>query len=45
LNLIRAGEIEVPVGARKKLAWRRGRNCGPTITRESFEEFLRRRKL
>jgi hypothetical protein len=44
LNLIRAGELELPV-SRKKVAWRRGRNCGPTVTRESLEEFLRRRRL
>jgi hypothetical protein len=44
LNLIRAGELELPVGG-KKVAWHRGRNCGPAVTRESLEEFLRRRKL
>jgi hypothetical protein len=47
LNLIRAGELEI-AGRRGKYranAWRRGRNCGPAITRESLEEFLRRRKL
>jgi hypothetical protein len=44
LNLIRAGELELP-HSRRKTPWGRGRNCGPTITRESIEEFLRRRKL
>jgi hypothetical protein len=46
LNLIRAGELELPDRQkRKKNAWHRGRNCGPAITRESLEEFLRRRKI
>jgi hypothetical protein len=47
LNLIRAGEIELPQPGRvhSRAAWSRGRNCGPTVTRESIEDFLRRRKL
>jgi len=46
LNLIRAGELELPEKMkRQKTPWGRGRNCGPAITRESLEEFLRRRKL
>ena len=47
LNLIRAGELEVPGGrwTHRKKGWCRGRNCGPVITRESLEDFLRRRKL
>ena len=47
LNLIRAGELELPGGRAKKskAAWSRGRNSGPSITRESLEDFLRRRKL
>ena len=47
LNLIRAGELEVPPSRRKycRTAWTRGRNRGPTVTRESIEDFLRRRKL
>jgi hypothetical protein len=46
LNLIRAGELELPDRTkRKKPAWGRGRHCGPIVTRESLEEFLRRRKL
>lgn len=47
LNLIRAGELEPPRG-RGKLRlepWSRGRNCGAKVTRESLEEFLRRRRL
>ena len=43
LNLIRAGELDV--SRARRVAWSRGRNCGPTVTRESLEEFLRRRKL
>ena len=43
LNLIRAGELDL--ARSRKLRWSRGRNCGPAITRESLEEFLRRRKL
>jgi hypothetical protein len=47
LNLIRAGELEVPAPDRvyRRTGWSRGRNCGPTVTRESIEDFLRRRKL
>ena len=47
LNLIRAGELEPPRGRRKfrNTPWSRGRNCGANVTRESLEEFLRRRKL
>jgi hypothetical protein len=47
LNLIRAGELESTPPRRKnaRVAWSRGRNRGPTITRESVEDFLRRRKL
>jgi len=47
LNLIRAGELEVTPPRRKnaKVAWSRGRNRGPTVIRESIEDFLRRRKL
>src|SRR6185295_11915363 len=46
LNLLRAGELELPDKTkRKKTRWSRGRNCGPTITRESLEDFLRRRKI
>jgi len=47
LNLIRAGELESPDARPKRLktAWSRGRNCGATVTRESLEDFLRRRKL
>ena len=47
LNLIRAGELDVPPPRRKnaKVSWSRGRNRGPTVTRESIEDFLRRRKL
>jgi len=47
LNLIRAGELEVPPPRRKnaRVAWSRGRNRGPIVTRESIEDFLRRRKL
>jgi len=47
LNLIRAGELELPPLRRKyaKTAWTRGRNRGPEVTRESIEDFLRRRKL
>jgi len=47
LNLIRAGELDVPPPRRKnaRVAWSRGRNCGPTVIRESIEDFLRRRKL
>jgi len=47
LNLIRAGELHLPASQKRfgKTRWTRGRNCGPTITRESVEEFLRRRKL
>ncbi|HWD94131.1 MAG TPA: hypothetical protein VG938_17500 [Verrucomicrobiae bacterium] len=47
LNLIRAGELEPPRGRGKLRAtpWSRGRNCGAKVTRESLEEFLRRRKL
>lgn len=44
LNLIRAGELELPHD-RRKTSWRRGRNRGPIVTRESLDEFLRRRKL
>jgi len=47
LNLIRAGELEPPRGRGQFRAtpWSRGRNCGAKVTRESLEEFLRRRKL
>jgi hypothetical protein len=47
LNLIRAGELEPPRGRGKfrEIPWSRGRNCGAKVTRESLEEFLRRRKL
>lgn len=47
LNLIRAGELELPALRRKnaRSAWSRGRNCGVAVTRESVEDFLRRRKL
>jgi hypothetical protein len=47
LNLIRAGELELPPPRRinSRAAWSRGRNCGPVVTRESIEDFLRRRKL
>ena len=47
LNLIRAGELELPhpLGKHLKTGWHRGRNCGPTVTAESLEDFLRRRKL
>ena len=47
LNLIRAGELELPPPRRqnRRVAWSRGRNRGPAVTRESIEEFLRRRKL
>jgi hypothetical protein len=47
LNLIRAGELEPPRGRgkRRTQTWSRGRNCGAKVTRESLEEFLRRRKL
>ncbi len=47
LNLIRAGELELPPPRRKnsRVAWTRGRNRGPVVTRESIEDFLRRRKL
>ncbi len=47
LNLIRAGELELPALRRKnaRSAWSRGRNRGPAVTRESIEDFLRRRKL
>jgi hypothetical protein len=46
LNLIRAGELELPDRMkRQKTPWGRGRNCGPTVTRESLEGFLSRRKL
>jgi hypothetical protein len=46
LNLIRAGELELPDRQKRlKTPWGRGRNCGPTVTRESLEEFLRRRKI
>jgi hypothetical protein len=46
LNLIRAGELDLPDRMkRKKNPWGRGRNCGPVVTRESLEDFLRRRKL
>jgi hypothetical protein len=47
LNLIRAGELEVPAPRRPncKAAWTRGRHRGPAVTRESIEDFLRRRKL
>jgi hypothetical protein len=47
LNLIRAGELELPLPRRKncRVAWSRGRNRGPAVTRESIEDFLRRRKL
>jgi hypothetical protein len=47
LNLIRAGELELPPLPRKnsRVAWSRGRNCGAALTRESVEDFLRRRKM
>jgi len=47
MNLIRAGELESPAPRRKnaRCAWSRGRNCGAAVTRESIEDFLRRRKL
>jgi hypothetical protein len=47
LNLIRAGELEPPRGRGKfrGIPWSRGRNCGAKVTRESLEDFLRRRKL
>lgn len=46
LNLIRAGELELPDRMkRQKTQWGRGRNCGPTVTRESLEGFLSRRKV
>lgn len=47
LNLIRAGELESPPPPRKnaRLSWSRGRNRGAEVTRESVEDFLRRRKL
>lgn len=47
LNLIRAGELESPPPLRKnaRITWSRGRNRGAPVTRESFEDFLRRRKL
>ena len=47
LNLIRAGELELPRERAKnrKSAWGRGRNCGPSVTRESLEDFLKRRKI
>ena len=47
LNLIRAGELELPRERAKhrKNAWGRGRNCGPSVTRESLEDFLKRRKI
>ena len=46
LNLIRAGELELPDRMKRlKTPWGRGRNCGPTVTRESLEDFLRRRKV
>ena len=47
LNLIRAGELELLPSRRKycRTGWTRGRNRGPTVTRESIEDFLRRRKL
>lgn len=47
MNLIRAGELEPPRGRGKSrtMPWSRGRNCGAQVTRESLEDFLRRRKL
>ena len=47
MNLIRAGELDPPPDRWKhrKNGWHRGRNCGAVITRESLEDFLRRRKL
>jgi hypothetical protein len=47
LNLIRAGELGLPPLRRKnsRAAWSRGRRRGPTVTRESIEDFLKRRKL
>jgi len=47
MNLIRAGELDPPQERWKhrKSAWCRGRNCGAVVTRESIEDFLRRRKL
>lgn len=47
MNLIRAGELESSRGRGKVRAtpWSRGRNCGAQVTRDSLEEFLRRRKL
>ena len=47
MNLMLAGALEPPVPRRKnaRVAWSRGRNRGAAVTRESVEDFLRRRKL
>jgi hypothetical protein len=45
LNLLRARELSALRTPHSALGWRPGRNGAPSITRESVEQFLKRRQL